>query len=303
MYCQHFGLREMPFRMPPQAEYFYTGAARGDMLQTIQYAILHQDGIIKVSGEVGTGKTMLCRMLLDNLPDQIIPLYLATPTLARQEMLCALARDLGISVDSTAPYDVTLALSHRLIDLHAANKKVVLIVDEAHAMPLDALEEIRLLSNLETKHHKLLQIVLFGQDELDDMLEQGNMRALRERISLNFYLSPFKTDDVASYLQFRLNAAGYHGGNIFQPAAIRLISKYSVGLTRRINLLADKALLAAFAEHTKIVTPKHVRLALQDAKFVRLPNQVGWQRFVPYVMAVMLVLCIACGVVWWHLRK
>jgi MSHA biogenesis protein MshM len=227
MYCQHFGLREMPFRMPPQSEYFYTGAARGEMLQTIRYAILHREGVIKVSGEVGTGKTMLCRMLIESLPEHVIPLYLASPTLARVEMLCALARDLGLVLESTAPHDVTLALQHRLIDLHVAGKKVVLIVDEAHAMPLDALEEIRLLSNLETKHDRLLQVVLFGQDELDDILEQDNMRALRERIALNFSLNPFQADDVASYLQFRLTAAGHHGGNIFQPAAVRLIAKYS----------------------------------------------------------------------------
>src|SRR5690606_34154049 len=159
------------------------------------------------------------------------------------------------------------ALQDRLIELYGQGRRVVVLIDEAHAMPLETLEEIRLLSNLESNRHKLLQIVLFGQPELDEQLALPNMRQLRERITHSFRLEPLVRPDIEKYIDFRMRAAGYRGPNVFTPPALRAIAQVSQGLTRRINILADKALLAAFAEGTHEVTARHARAAIRDAQY------------------------------------
>jgi MSHA biogenesis protein MshM len=165
------------------------------------------------------------------------------------------------------PHLLLRSLQERLIEIYAAGKQVVVLIDEAHAMPAETLEEIRLLSNLESNRHKLLQIVLFGQPELDGRLAQTEMRQLKERITHNFALEPLKRNDIASYMMFRMRAAGYHGPDLFTQTAIQLISHSSEGLTRRINILADKALLAAFSQGTHQVDHKEAKAAIRDAQF------------------------------------
>src|SRR5262249_28657246 len=152
-----------------------------------------------------------------------------------------------------------------LIDIYAKGRRVVVLIDEAHAMPKETLEEIRLLSNLESGHHKLLQIVLFGQPELDELLGTADMRQLKERITHSFGLEPFVTRDIDSYIDFRMRAAGYRGPKVFTPRAVRMIASASQGLTRRVNILADKALLAAFASSSHAVTQREARAAIRDS--------------------------------------
>ncbi|MDQ5916396.1 MAG: biosis protein MshM, partial [Pseudomonadota bacterium] len=243
MYLDHFGLREAPFRITPHTEFFFAGGNRGSTLDALVHAITHDEGIVKVSGEVGSGKTMLCRMLLERLPEHVETVYLANPSLSRDEILFAIADELGMPLPEGRAHLLLRALQERLIEIYAAGKQVVVLIDEAHAMPAETLEEIRLLSNLESNRHKLLQIVLFGQPELDIRLAQTDMRQLKERITHNFALEPLKRNDIASYLMFRMRAAGYHGPDLFTQPAVQLISRSSEGLTRRINILADKALL------------------------------------------------------------
>lgn len=267
MYLDHFGLREAPFRITPHTEFFFAGGNRGSTLDALVYAITHDEGIVKVSGEVGSGKTMLCRMLLERLPENVETVYLANPSLSRDEILYAIAEELGMPLPEERPHLLLRALQERLIEIYAAGKQVVVLIDEAHAMPAESLEEIRLLSNLETNRHKLLQIVLFGQPELDDRLAQTEMRQLKERITHNFALEPLKRNDIASYLMFRMRAAGYRGPDLFTPAALQIITRSSEGLTRRINILADKALLAAFSQGTHQVDVKEARAAVRDAQF------------------------------------
>jgi MSHA biogenesis protein MshM len=182
-------------------------------------------------------------------------------------------------------------LQERLIEIYGAGKQVVVLIDEAHAMPAETLEEIRLLSNLESNRHKLLQIVLFGQPELDARLAQTDMRQLKERITHNFALEPLKRNDISSYLMFRMRAAGYHGPDLFSQAAIQLISRSSEGLTRRINILADKALLAAFSQGTHQVDQKEAKAAIRDAQFN--PMADGRARPATWIGIAALLLTVA----------
>jgi MSHA biogenesis protein MshM len=267
MYLEHFGLRESPFRITPHTEFFFAGANRGATLEALIYAITHDEGIVKVSGEVGSGKTMLCRMLLEKLPGQVETVYLANPSLSRDEILYAIADELGAPLPDGRVHMLLRNLQDRLLEIYAAGRQVVVLIDEAHAMPPETLEEVRLLSNLESNRHKLLQIVLFGQPELDERLSDMSMRQLKERITHNFALEPLRRNDIPAYLMFRIRAAGYHGPDLFTTGAIQLISQASEGLTRRINILADKALLSAFSEGSHQIDNKQVKAAIRDAQF------------------------------------
>lgn len=267
MYLEHFGLREAPFRITPHTEFFFAGANRGATLDALAYAISNDEGIVKVSGEVGSGKTMLCRMLLEKLSPDFETVFLANPSLTREEILFAIASELKAPLPDERTRLLLGALQDRLIEIYATGRRVIVLIDEAHAMPPETLEEIRLLSNLETSRHKLVKIALFGQPELDQHLSNPSMRQLRERITHNFALEPLRRNDVSAYLMFRMRAAGYRGPDLFTPAARQLISDASEGLTRRINILADKALLAAFSEGGHMIDARQVKAAIADAQF------------------------------------
>lgn len=280
MYYPHFGLKEPPFKITPNTDFFFSGGNRGAILDALVYAIANGEGIIKVVGEVGSGKTMLCRMLQTILPEKIESIYLANPSVAPEDVLYAIAFELQLKLPKNADrLKVMQELQAYLLSRHAEGRQVVIFVEEAQGMPLATLEEIRLLSNLETKQDKLLQIVLFGQPELDENLNQENIRQLRERITHRFNLGPLHTKDVGEYLIFRLRAAGYHGPHLFKDASIKKLSMASEGLVRRVNILADKALLAAFADNVYQVTPKHVDAAIQDSEFGVKPQWRNWRRF------------------------
>ncbi len=268
MYLEHFGLTEAPFKITPHTEFFFSGASRGETLEALLYSITSGEGIVKVTGEVGAGKTMLCRVLMERLPPSVETIYLAVPSLSRDEMLATIAGDLDLETQGMSTTKLIRALQEKLIEIHAEGRQVVALIDEAHAMPLETLEEIRLLSNLETSHFKLMQIVLFGQPELDQHLSLQNMRQLRERITHSFRLLPLPPRDIRDYVDFRLRAAGYKGPELFTADSLKLIAEASEGLTRRINIYCDKTLLAAFAAGTHTVTPDLVRAAISDTQIV-----------------------------------
>ena len=298
MYLDHFGLREAPFRITPHTEFFFSGANRGATLEALIYAITQDEGIVKVSGEVGSGKTMLCRMLLEKLPENVETVYLANPSLSRAEILHAIAEELDAPLPEGRSHQLQRLLQDKLLEIYTANRLVVVMIDEAHAMPAETLEEIRLLSNLESNRHKLLHIVLFGQPELDEHLSAMNMRQLKERITHNFALEPLLRNDIGSYLMFRMRAAGYHGPDIFTTRAIQLISKTSEGLTRRINILADKALLSAFSENKHQIDSKQVNAAIRDAQFNPMRNSSAKQKrwaAVAIIVALIAVVTYLAG--------
>ena len=293
MYLEHFGLREPPFRITPHTEFFFSGANRGATLEALLYAITAGEGLIKVTGEVGSGKTMLSRVLMERLPDSVEMLYLAVPSLTRDEMLAAIGDELGIETTGANTTKLVRLLQEKLIELHASGKQVVALIDEAHAMPLTTLEEVRLLSNLETGTEKLLQVVLFGQPELDEHLALPHMRQLKERITHAFTLSPLPPREIRDYVNFRLRAAGYHGPDLFDDEVLGIIAEASEGLTRRINIFADKALLAAFAAGTHTVTADHARAAISDTQIVVVKREPP--RRLALAAAAGLVAGIAIG--------
>ncbi len=294
MYLDYFGIKKSPFKITPDTAMFFSGSLRGSILEALLYAISSGEGIIKVVGEVGSGKTMLCRMLELRLPNNIELVYLANPGLSPDHILRAIALELRLKVTKDSDKLEVMHLLHQyLLKQHSAGIQVVVFVEEAQVMPLETLEEIRLLSNLETAEHKLLQIVLFGQPELDEKLAQVSIRQLKERISHNFYLLPFDRNEVHEYLNFRMNAVGYRGPDIFSPKCAKLIQKNACGLTRRINLLADKALLSAFSENRHLVNAKDIKVAIRDTnssygtQHIKR-SSIGW-----VIISLVLVLIIA----------
>jgi MSHA biogenesis protein MshM len=290
LYLDHFGLNEPPFRITPHPDFFFDGADRGATLEGLLYAILHDEGIVKVSGEIGSGKTTLCRVMMERLPAEVETVFLANPSYSRSEILHAIAEELGLPAGNDPALPALRVLQDKLLELYAAGKRVVVMIDEAHAMPEDTLEQVRLLSNLESSRHKLLQIVLFGQPELDDSLAKPSMRQLKDRITHSFRTRPLVGDEVGKYVAFRMRAAGYKGPDIFSSSAIAAITRASSGLSRRINVLCDKALLAAFAANTHGVTPREVRAAVADSDFA----PVGGPR--PRVgRAIAAAALLSCG--------
>lgn len=305
MYLDHFGLNEPPFRITPHTDFFFDGANRGATLDALIYAITHDEGIVKVSGEVGSGKTMLCRVLMERLPENVTIIYLANPSLSRDDILYAIADELRLEVPDNARSSVVMrALQDHLIQSFGEGRQVVVLIDEAHAMPVETLEEIRLLSNLETNRSKLLQLVLFGQPELNDVLARSDMRQLKERITHNFGLEPLVRDDITHYLDFRMRAAGYRGPSVFSPAALKLITQSSLGLTRRINILADKALLAAFSSGSHQIGSKEVHAAIRDCEFsdATYGGRMARKTSTTAIAAVLIVAVLA-GVLWLALMR
>ena len=268
MYQEHFGLNRPPFKITPDTSLFFEGNQRGAALDALLYAIYSGEGIIKVVGEVGSGKTMLCRMLEVRLSKDVDVIYIANPSLSPDNILHVIAHELHLDVSDDVSKVVAMQqIQAYLLKKHAGNRQVVLFVEEAQSMPIETLEEIRLLSNLETDQNKLLQMVLFGQPELDEKLAKPQIRQLKERITHSFHLSPFAPDDTLQYLNFRLRAVGYKGPDIFNKKTAGVVKRYSDGLTRRINIIADKSLLAAFSEGSHTITPVHVKTAAKDSEF------------------------------------
>ena len=294
MYQEHFGLTRPPFKITPDTSLFYEGNQRGAALEALVYAIKSGEGIIKVVGEVGSGKTMLCRMLEVRLSNEVDVVYIANPSLSPDNILHVIAHELQLDVNNEmSKVDVMQRLQTHLLKKHASNRQVVLFVEEAQSMPIETLEEIRLLSNLETDQHKLLQMVLFGQPELDEKLALPHIRQLKERITQSFNLSPFPPDDTLQYLNFRLRSVGYKGPDLFNKKTAGTVKRYSNGLTRRMNIIADKALLAAYSEGNHTVSSSHIKSAAQDSEF----KHVSSNKKPLYVLfgLFLLVSAVAAG--------
>ena len=291
MYQEHFGLSRPPFKITPDTSLFYEGSKRGAALEALTYAINSGEGIIKVVGEVGSGKTMLCRMLEVRLSNTVDVVYIANPSLSPDNILHVIAHELGLGIgNDSSKLDVMQKLQDYLLSKHADNRQVVLFVEEAQSMPVETLEEIRLLSNLETEHSKLLQMVLFGQPELDEKLAQPHIRQLKERITHCFYLDPFTPQDTLEYLNFRLRNVGYRGPDVFNQKTANMVKKFSGGLTRRINIIADKSLMASYSEGGHEVAIKHVHAAVIDSDFRKKLNLGPWLMGVGGAVALAMAM-------------
>jgi type II secretory pathway predicted ATPase ExeA len=296
MYYKFFGLDQPPFKITPDTRLFFPGANRGAALEALVYAITNGEGIVKVVGEVGSGKTMLCRMLELELPDHVEVVYIANPSLSPEHILHAIAFELKLDVKPGDDRLVVMrALQDFLLAKHTENRRVVLFIEEAQSMPMATLEEVRLLSNLETGQDKLMQIVLFGQPELEDTLSRHEIRQLKERITHTFPLTPFQRWEIRDYLNSRLRACGFRGGEVFGPSAVKEIESYSAGLVRRINIIADKSMLAAYAEQAMAITPKHVRMAAKDSEYRPQRRFPAWAG----TAAAGILLLAVAGTLYW----
>ena len=305
LYLKHFDLEKAPFQITPNPDFFFSGSQRGGILTALLHVACNEEGIVTAVAEIGSGKTLLSRLLLSRLPEGISSVYLANPCFNRDEIITAISRDLGL-VSSTTTTEERLAQLHQeLLRRHALGQRVLLVIDEAHAMPPESLEEVRLLSNLETDRHKLVNIILFGQPELDTLLADRKLRQVRDRVIHRFELPPLSKDEAAAYIDHRLRIAGWRGGRLFSPAAMSLLVKASGGRARRINLLADKSLLAAYAEGVKQVEKRHVQTASGElhADPATLSSTVAfpWRSI---VIGFSLGIVVTGLVVWaWRLHR
>ena len=295
LYLEHFRLGEAPFGITPNGKFFFEGQARGAILDALHHAVLDEDGIVVVVGEVGSGKTMLCRMLAERLPrDQVDLVYLANPSFGPREILQSLIADWGLQ-PPVAGQSLVLTIQEALLQRHAQGRRAVVLIDEAQAMPPESLEEIKLLSNLETAQHKLLQIVLFGQPELDTLLALPKLRQVRDRVVHRFELQPLNGPDAAAYIEHRLRRAGWQGGALFEPRALRELTDASGGRIRAIHLLADKALLAAFAQGARQVERAHVRMAVAEVQGGGAAGRKAPAAAVPWRRALLWLALAGAG--------
>ena len=284
LYLKHFDLDKAPFQITPNPDFFFSGSQRGGILTALLHVACHEEGIVTAVAEIGSGKTLLSRLLLSRLPEGISSVYLANPCFNRDEIITAISRDLGLTGLPATTEENLAQLHQELLRRHAQGQRVLLVIDEAHAMPPESLEEVRLLSNLETDRHKLINIILFGQPELDTLLADRKLRQVRDRVIHRFELPPLSRDEAAAYIDHRLRIAGWRGGRLFAPAAMSLLVKASGGRARRINLLADKSLLAAYAEGAKQVEKRHVQTANSELHADRATTSAaaafGWRSVV-----------------------
>ncbi|MDH3220054.1 MAG: AAA family ATPase [Gammaproteobacteria bacterium] len=265
MYERYYGLSEKPFSLTPDTEFFYRSFTHQQALNVLLVAIRSGDGFIKVTGEVGTGKTLLCRKLLDALEAEYDTVYIPNPYLTSSALLDAVLSEMGITQKPKGNNHLA-RINDYLLASARRNRATVIILDEAQALPEECLEAIRLLSNLETGKRKLVQIVLFGQPELDTRLAQSNIRQLRQRIMHAYQLQPLNRDSVRSYLLHRIKSAGYRGPELFDHGALRRLHKFSQGIPRVINVLCNKALMLAYASGEFYVTRKHIEAAAADSQ-------------------------------------
>jgi MSHA biogenesis protein MshM len=284
MYLAHFGLKEPPFGLTPDTDFFFAGASYREALNTLRVAALGGEGFIKVVGEVGNGKTLLCRQFLGELEQLaaggvgFVTAYLPNPYLEPRSLLLALATDLGVGLDEQATqHTLVQRLTEALLKFAAEEKRVVVCLDEAQAMPLETLEVLRLLTNLETGKRKLLQVVLFGQPELDAHLSQHSVRQLLQRITFQCRLGGLRREELADYLAHRLSAAGYEGAPVFSGRAEARLYRVTQGTPRLVNIVAHKAMLLAYGQGSRTVSARQIMIAADDT-----PQTLrGWGRWWP----------------------
>ena len=281
MYLGHFSLREAPFSITPDSAFFYPHESAQAALNTLLVALRSGEGFLKIVGEVGCGKTVLCRQLLKTLQGECVTAYIPNPDMGPDDLLMALSLELNIKlVPPISRHSVLNALRDCLLAHAEQGRSVVVWIDEAQAIPLRTVESLRLLSNLETEKRKLLQLVLLGQPELDAKLARPEIRQLMQRITFSEHLGPMPAGRVPVYLEHRLTTAALDGHTdvqVFEPAAARAIAHFSGGVPRLINVLAHKCLMLAYGENVHRISAVHVRLAARDTPGV-VPRLPWWKR-------------------------
>lgn len=300
MYLDYFNLKETPFSLTPNTDYYCDLPTHESTLATILYSLNQGDGFIKVIGEVGLGKTLLCRKLLNTLdPNEIVSCYIPNPGLSPEAFRHALAIELGIDVSNTMnQHELTNAINDSLLNHHECNKKVVLVIDEAQAMSDETLEALRLITNLETETNKLLQIVLFGQPELQYKLKKKSLRQLQQRIVFSEIIKPLSQSDIHKYISRRLIAAGHTTGILFAKRAIKHLFKKSHGIPRVLNTLCDKSLMSAYGNQHAMIKMKDVKNAINDSSDILETLDVRHHKGKLNASRMISYFTIFSGMVW-----
>jgi MSHA biogenesis protein MshM len=294
MYATHFGLRELPFGITPDTSYFFGSPHSQEALNTLLVAARNGEGFIKITGEVGTGKTLLCRKFMATLGDDFVTAYIPNPYLEPRTLMLALADELEIVLDKDVDqHQLLKAITHRLLELAGQDRKVLLCLDEAQAIPVESLEALRLLTNLETEKRKLLQIVLFGQPELNRKLELESIRQLAQRITFHYHLGPLSRDDLDYYVAHRLRVAGFTGARLFSRRAISKLYAASGGVPRLVNILSHKAMMLSFGQGKHRVDGTHVTSAARDTVSSRRGPRLAWM-----AAAGAMLATAAAGLAW-----
>ena len=288
MYLDHFKFNETPFGLTPHLGFFCQLKGHQEALNVLLFCLRSGEGFIKIVGEVGSGKTLICRKLLDSLDDEFVTAYIPNPDLQPIELRTAFARELGVdSIDSKDQHELLSRINERLIYFHELGKRVVLLIDEAQALPAESLEALRLLTNLETEKSKLLQVVLFGQPELDDLLNQSRLRQLKQRITFSYYLPTLNREDLDTYLFHRLSIAGYTMGSLFNKKSRDVLFRASKGIPRIVNILCHKALLIAYGKGEHKINHKIMKLAVKDTEL-----EYVYDRYFVTILVTVVVLMI-----------
>lgn len=299
---EHFNLKELPFELTPDLKYFCNFENYQNVLDAVNSCIDKGDAIIKIIGEVGTGKTLLCRKLVTEFDDYgYQTLYVHNPSVSTDALLRNIADELGVEHEDLATeYEVHKLLNKKLLECYKANKRVVLLIDESQRLTEQSLEAVRLLTNLESEEAKLIQIILFGQPELNQRLSQPNLRQLQQRITFSYQLSSLNSHEMDGYISRRLVCAGHNTGRLFSTKANRLIHKSSRGIPRVMNILAYKSLLSSYARGFTVVDEQSAKAAVQDSKELLRTTTIGYaanQRKRQLIKTAAIALVAVAGVV------
>jgi MSHA biogenesis protein MshM len=289
---EYYGLKQQPFSLAPNTEFYVDIETQQECFNVLSYAIQTGEGFIKITGEVGTGKTLLCRRLLNSLYDNnYVSIYIPNPALTPQALWRAIGHELEVDVNKIDIHQLQERIQQRLLTLAQHDRSVILVVDEAQCIPEDSLEAMRLISNLESESRSLIQIVLFGQPELNKLLAQDRFRQLKQRITYSAELTAIDCDSMKHYIQQRMILAGYRGMPVFEESALRLMAKATAGVPRLINIIAQKALFSAFGGGSNQVSAAHVRAAVEDtegAKPIAIKNRYYWKE----ILLISLMTCL-----------
>ncbi|TWX49201.1 ExeA family protein [Colwellia hornerae] len=294
MYLYHFGLTELPFTLTPNTAFYVGLEPHNEALAVLLTALKTGEGFIKVIGEVGTGKTLLCRKLLNEIPEHFVTAYIPNPYLKPDELRRAVAVELGIKQAQRMSVQLlTQRIQQRLLELHSAGHSVVLILDEAQALPEESLEALRLFTNLETETRKLLQVVLFAQPELDERLATTRFRQLKQRITFSYKLRAMTTLEVQGYIQHRMQVAGYKGATLFSAAISKKVAKVSLGIPRLVNVLCHKMLMLSYGQGQYQITNKHLSAAIEDTEATTQTSNVkGSLSLAALVISAVLIVYV-----------
>ena len=316
MYEEYYGFTEKPFSLTPDPKYLYKSASHASAFELLQYAVRRREGFVVITGDIGTGKTTLCRALLEQIDRKTFTALVLNPFLAEEDLLRLILQEFGVVsreeikrgyLTRVSKAQLIETLNEFLLSLQAIGAQALLIVDEAQNLPMQVLEQIRILSNLETEKEKLLQIILVGQSNLKDLIRRPELRQLDQRVAIRYDLKPLTAEETSSYVQHRLSVAGGGAAVTFTPKALARVHRFTRGIPRLINLLCDRALLSAYSTHATRITPQFVHNAAQSLELERPTRTLRiWmrERFAGFAAGITLATVVAAGAAaMWHYRE